>query len=60
MHYIVGFALACRLSATDFLALGNPLVATEESLLQQINTEGETAMAGIDCDDCGLRLKDQV
>ena len=60
MRYIAGFAQACELSATDFLAFGSQLAATEEALLQQINTEGETTMAGIDCDGCDLRLKDQL
>jgi hypothetical protein len=57
MRYIAGFAQACWVSATDFLALGSQLTVTEEALLQQINTEGEATM---DCDGCDLRLKDQL
>jgi hypothetical protein len=60
MRYIAGFAQACWVSATDFLALGSQLTVTEEALLQQINTEGEATMAGMDCDGCDLRLKDQL
>jgi len=60
MRYIAGFAQACLVSATDFLALGSQLADAEDELLQQINVGQETRLAGIDCDGCDLRLQDKL
>jgi len=60
MRYIAGFAQACLVSATDFLALGSQLADTEDALLQQINAGQEARMVGIDCDGCDLRLQDKL
>lgn len=55
LRYIAGFAKACWVSSSDFLALESRLIDIEETLLQQIQSGQKTQLVGIDCDGCDVR-----